>query len=121
MKFLLTIAASFFITSSLYAQSNLNVISFKGVCTTHLEFAQTLSNYEEVPLARGDSVRPLNNIPSSVLVVFVNPKTKTFTIAERITEEIVCVIAMGQEFEPLDAEGNSLTAPSEKYQGTKLH
>ena len=123
MKYLLTIAASLivFLTPAIgFSQSNVLLLS--SVCATDIEFAETMDNYGEQPLARGMSIRPIDNVRDRLLVIFINPTSRSWTIAEKIAEGIVCVVAMGQEFEPLDAKGKPMENKFDKnQQEKKLH
>lgn len=101
----LAIAGFFVMSSSLaLAQSapELNPQLIPGqltvVCSTltHLEYV--LKEYSEIPLARGLIDR--GNTTHS-LVIFVNPSTLSFTIAERTPNGLYCVIAVGKDFEPV--------------------
>lgn len=85
------------------------VSSFRVICTDPSEFASTMENYGEKPLVRGVSNRVLEDVPfQALVVVFMNPTTRTFTIAEKVNESTICSISMGEEIEPLDEEGNAL-------------
>ena len=108
MKFLQTLVFSLATLLPLTAFSQNNVMKFNGACGTKIEFADMISSYSEIPLARGTSNRSLDGMPDRTLVVFINSETRSWTIAELVTEDIVCIIALGQEFEPLDKDGNSL-------------
>jgi len=38
------------------------------------------------------------------MVIFVNPTTKSFTIAERFSKDLYCVLALGEGFRPLSGK-----------------
>lgn len=84
-----------------------------NVCVAMLDFAQAMDQHGEAPMLRGDSFREMDNLPSQILVLFVNPTTRTWTLAERRSDDVVCIIGVGENLEPLDEEGNSYETPKE--------
>lgn len=96
---------AFIIISSLLcvpkAFSQTSIIKFDAVCTSKIELAEVLSEYQELPLARGNSSRGAEKVLGNPLLLFVNPTTRTWTIAEQVSEDIVCVIALGTQFSTL--------------------
>lgn len=89
------------------------------ICTDKYEFARVIGEqYQEVPLVRGISVRVMEGENVSYpLVVFYNFENRTFTIAEKRGEQI-CAIAAGDQFEPLDENGEPIGKPKEEFKGT---
>lgn len=69
------------------------------VCSSLAHLESVLKQYAEIPLARGlvDRMQPTLNS----LVIFVNPSTLTFTIAERAANGLYCVLGVGKDFEPV--------------------
>ena len=73
---------------------------FDAICTTPQIFAETLYNYGEIPIMRGQSLRSVNDtMVSMITVLFMNPKTGSWTLAEQMAGDTICVIAMGQDWE----------------------
>lgn len=71
------------------------------MCTGVEEFAETMADFQELPLLTGVSSRDFgdgNMIPLS-LVIFANGKSGTFTIVEKL-EDKVCVISIGEKLQP---------------------
>lgn len=115
MRTLILLAGLF--CSSVYAQQAVRQIPV--VCMHILDFASTVEEFGEMPMIRGDSVRFTEKDPTSnIMVLFLNPTTKTWTLAERINQEVVCVVAVGERLEPLDKDGNSWEK-SERFQGVR--
>lgn len=113
MRTLILLAGLF--CSSVYAQQA--VRQMPVVCMHILDFASTVEEFGEMPMLRGDSVRFTEKDPrSNIMVLFLNPNTKTWTLAERINQEVVCVVAVGEQLEPLDRDGNSWEQ-SNRFQG----
>lgn len=73
------------------------------MCTGMKEFVNTMAEFEELPLLTALSNRDFGNetVVPTALVVFVNAKTNTFTIAEKL-EDKVCVIAIGENMKPFE-------------------
>ena len=71
------------------------------VCTDEAGFVDAITNFDEQPMLTALSNRDMGEgllVPTS-LVVFVNTKTGTFTIAEKIADKY-CVVAMGENMKP---------------------
>lgn len=78
--------------------------TYETICLSREDLTSTVEEFKELPFVRGLSA-PLNqqNIQLS-LVVFANPVTGTFTIVERVAENLYCILAMGGGFEPVPKE-----------------
>jgi hypothetical protein len=73
---------------------------FDAICTTEQIFAETLYNYGEVPIMRGQSLRNINGAMVAMnTVLFMNMQTGSWTLAERMADDAFCVVAMGQNWE----------------------
>jgi hypothetical protein len=73
---------------------------FDAICTTERIFAETLYSYGETPIMRGQSVRDINGVTVAMnTVLFMNLKTGSWTLAERMSDDAFCVVAMGQNWE----------------------
>lgn len=73
---------------------------FDAICTTERIFAETLYSYGETPIMRGQSVRNINGTMMAMnTVLFMNMETGTWTLAEQVAEDTLCVIAMGQNWQ----------------------
>lgn len=75
------------------------------VCVNAATLSETMNEFKELPFARGLS-NNLNNAeaPPTSLVIFMNPKTKTWTIVERVNSDQYCIIAVGNKFEPVPTD-----------------
>jgi len=76
------------------------------VCADEKTFIEAIAIFNEEPFITALSNRDLGNglLTPAALVVFLNPKTGTFTIAEKV-DEMYCVVAMGENMKPyLDKE-----------------
>ena len=86
-------------SSAAYAEtSNVEV-----TCVKPQDLEVVLNKWKELPLARGQSART-NDETRNTLVIFVNHKTGTWTIAERTPGGLYCILAAGEKFEPVPAE-----------------
>jgi hypothetical protein len=92
---------------------SVNAQTIKGtvpiICADEVTFADTLDQFGEEPVLTALSKRDMGEgffVPAS-MVVFLNIKTGTFTIAEKI-DNMYCVIAMGENMKPFfDNESNT--------------
>ena len=75
------------------------------VCADEKTFIEAIASFNEEPFITALSKRDMGNglLTPAALVVFLNPKTGTFTIAEKI-DEMYCVVAMGENMQPFFAK-----------------
>lgn len=71
------------------------------VCADEKEFSEAIASFNEEPILTARSNRDMGGGPlvSAALVVFLNTKTGTFTIAEKV-DEMYCIISMGENMKP---------------------
>jgi hypothetical protein len=79
-----------------FAQKENNA-TYQTVCVNLAVLESTLQEFEEIPFVRGLSDRDPIGIVS--LVIFVNPKTGSWTIVEKIKTDQYCILAVGNNFE----------------------
>ena len=78
---------------------------FDAICTTKQIFADTITQYGEVPIMRGQSLRNVNGAMVVMnTVLFMNMQSGSWTLAEHMAEDAYCVVAMGQNWEVYNAE-----------------
>jgi len=99
MKKLISILA--IVPSLVFAQTKqVETASFESVCLERTDIDMALQDVNEIPFMRGFSVRDFGDKKiSSSIVFFMNVKTKTWSIVEKI-ENSYCVIAVGVKLEP---------------------
>jgi len=75
------------------------------VCVDAESLTKTMDEFQELPFARGISMN-LGNAEAAPqsLVIFVNPRTQTWTIVERVNANQYCIMAVGQKFEPVPTD-----------------
>lgn len=111
MRILLTALLLFF-SAPVVAQQSIRQIP--AICMELITFSETLDSFGEAPFIRGNSVRLLDGGDRiNVIVLFFNPSTRTWTIAERVSESVVCVLAVGHDLEPMNNDGTLVE--SQKY------
>lgn len=76
------------------------------MCVDKRGITQTITEFEELSFAGGVSMRDLPGVGlvKNNLVIFVNPKTQSWTIVERFTKDMYCVVAVGEGFRPLSGQ-----------------
>jgi hypothetical protein len=76
------------------------------VCATEKALGSVLDEFGEIPFATMMSMReiPVLGVTANSMVMFVNPKTKSYTIVERIGKDLYCVVALGENIEPYREE-----------------
>ncbi len=72
------------------------------VCAESDYFFPTIEKYGEIPFAKMISFRevPGVGVMQNVMIIFVNPETKTYTMLEQLSENIVCVVGVGSDILP---------------------
>jgi hypothetical protein len=86
-------------------QQELTLVQTKIICTEDKLIYSSLNDYGEKPLLHMVSHRKLNDgaeetINSYPTILFVNPNTGTWTLVEKHTENILCVVTIGQQLKP---------------------
>jgi hypothetical protein len=73
-------------------------------CLNKENIYKILGEFDEVPFIRALNAPVLGVANFNSLVIFVNLKTGSFTIVEKVEEQKYCVLAVGGNFEPVPAE-----------------
>lgn len=97
--------AALLLTVSLSVNANIVRGTVPVVCSDEQGFADAITQFNEEPFVTALSSRDMGEgllVPTS-LVIFLNPKTGTFTIAEKVAD-MYCVIAMGENMKPFIEE-----------------
>ena len=73
------------------------------MCVDQKGLSQTITEFEEISFAGAVGVREVHGVGmvENNIVIFVNPKTKSFTIVERFSKDLYCILALGEGFRPL--------------------
>jgi hypothetical protein len=72
------------------------------VCATEKQIEDTIvKKFKEQPMLVMNTSREINGKETNlVTILFVNPQTKTWTLAEQWTETEICVISVGKGIVP---------------------
>jgi len=75
-------------------------------CLNQQDLSATITEFEEISFAGGISIReiPDSGMVTNNLIIFVNPKTMSWTIVERFSKDLYCVVALGEKFRPLSGK-----------------
>ena len=85
-------------------QTQPQAATFQTICVNAEDLTKTVAEFQELPYVRGIS-SPLSQEGARLsLVVFLNPKTGSFTIVERTQDGLYCILAVGNNFEPVPRE-----------------
>ncbi len=73
-------------------------------CVNKENIYNLVGEFDEIPF-----IRALNSLVLGVpifnsLVIFVNSKTGSFSVVEKVEEQKYCLLAVGVRFEPMPAE-----------------
>jgi len=95
MKKMIFSLSILFFSSLLQAQTVMMPVE----CGSLKELAEVVTEYEEKPFAVAETVRQVNGSPKTFTVlIFVNIKTGSWTIAEKISDGKYCVTSGGKNF-----------------------
>jgi len=80
------------------------LINLIGMCVNRLQFAETISSYGEVPFLVMVTTRPTDETVQSFeefnTVMFMNPNTLSWTLAEKRNDNKYCVVGVGVNIQP---------------------
>ena len=80
---------------------SLAVATMQTVCLNAKDLTSLIDEFKEIPYVRGVSSPIISDGVPLSLVIFVNPKDRSFTIAERADKDRYCILAVGNGFEPV--------------------
>lgn len=94
------------IASSQVSLDQVTKVPLEGYCLNKEQFRETLRQYQEKPILAMDSLR--TNKKGEVIgheaVLFINPKTGTWTLFEDHGEKGYCMVAMGEKIKPVQSQ-----------------
>lgn len=77
------------------------MVSFEAPCVDVVSLEKVLDKHGEDPALTMISTREIGSRYQAVpTVFFINPKTKSWTLVEKVADNLYCVIAVGQEVAP---------------------
>lgn len=78
------------------ANDELISIPMEVTCVPGRVLAETLEEFGEIPMLQMNSTRETDTgIVTNPTVIFMNPDTKSWTMAEKVERDLYCVIAIG--------------------------
>lgn len=90
-------------SASVFAQGNATVQNLSVVCSDPVTIGKLVKEFDEVPRSAGVSTRdlPNNKTAQNPIILFVNPKTGSWTLVERVNAENYCIVAVGDQYKEL--------------------
>ena len=91
------------IVSSFSAVSKENYIEIDMpmICTSAEAVSEMLTEYEEVPALRGFTTREtINGFVDNFFTIYVNPKNRSWTMIEKYSEDMYCLVVAGHSMKP---------------------
>ena len=80
------------------------IIDLIGMCVSELQFAESMASYGEVPFLTMTTMRPVDKkmelFEAYPTVMFMNPSTLSWTLAEKRGDNNYCITAVGQNIQP---------------------
>lgn len=84
-----------FLCSNVYAQSAYLPIE----CGNLKQLSETLVEYKEVPFATAETSRNIRGtVKEHVVLFFLNFNTGTWTVAEKVSDDLYCITSAGKNF-----------------------
>ena len=84
--------------------TDFTVATVDTICVSLKTLTEITDEAQELPYVRGQSHPIMTEGAPLSMVIFVNPTTGTFTIAERVAQDMYCLLALGSRFEPVPRE-----------------
>jgi hypothetical protein len=84
--------------------ANPQIKTIQTMCLNAKDLTDTVNEFKELPYVRGISTPFDKEDAKMSLVVFLNPTTGTFTIVEKASDNLYCILAVGGGFEPVPKE-----------------
>ena len=81
--------------------TDFTVATVDTICVSLKTLTEITDEAKELPYVRGQSHPIMTEGAPLSMVIFVNPTTGTFTIAERVAQDAYCLLALGSRFEPV--------------------
>lgn len=97
-KLLLTSLLNIVCISATHAAVNTQPITAKLdlVCVSYSDLIGKIKEYAEIPMVRGLSSR---GDSIHAIVLYINPVTKSWTLVEKPTDNLYCILGIGENFE----------------------
>ena len=80
---------------------NVTTVQVDAYCVNTQSLYQIITEHEEKPMLTAISVRMIRDseVPLAT-VLYVNPDTKSWTLVEKIRDDLYCVVGMGDNIKP---------------------
>lgn len=77
-------------------------IDTKISCTSYEILNEVLEKYGEIPFVSMTAYRVVGSgrVVAHPAIMFVNPKTKSYTIVEKFSDALYCIVSTGEELSP---------------------
>jgi hypothetical protein len=79
--------------------NNAEEVKLNVICVNLQTLEDVLSEFNELPMIRGKSIR--SDTTENPLVLFMNAETKSWTLIERNNSGKYCILAVGEGMEPV--------------------
>lgn len=106
-----------FLAVSSYAQTLVQesrIVKMDAICGTEKQITKVLDHFEEKPMLAMLSERD-GGRQQQMAVLFVNPKTRTYTLVEELPNDIYCVVSMGKGLMPYTEQPEEKKTPGKKF------
>lgn len=103
--FLTSLVLTIGIIHTAIANESSLVLNTSLLCTTSKGLEQVLDKHGEEAALTAMGIRDIDgNFVAVSTVLFINPKTKSWTLVEKIKEDLYCVAALGESISPYISE-----------------
>lgn len=85
--------------SNVFAQSALLPVE----CGTLKQLSESMVEFKEVPFATGETTRQIRGtLKDMVVIFFLNDKTGTWTVVEKVSDDLYCITSSGRNFSTVE-------------------
>ena len=81
-----------------------DLVDLVGMCVGEIQFAETMTSYGEIPFVTMMTFRPVDKTMEKFeeypTVLFMNPDTRTWTLAEKRSNNNYCITGIGDNAAP---------------------
>ena len=86
-----------------HAQGELTKVNIPALCTTSEAMSKLLTDYDEKPalvMVTTRDTEQKNKPKSNITLLFINYETKNWTLIERMSKDVFCMISAGEKITP---------------------
>jgi hypothetical protein len=91
------------VLSTSHAQEEVKTVNVPTLCTNSEAMSKLLTDYDEKPalvMVTTRDTEQKNKPKSNITLLFINYETKNWTLIERMSKDVFCMISAGEKITP---------------------